>query len=92
MPAVPTIAESGAPGYDIVSWYGFFAPTGTPRPNIMRVNAEVKRILDLREMQDRLSAEGAEVSTNTPEQFAAYVKTEMTKWANVVKMSGARAD
>lgn len=43
-------------------------------------------------MQDRLSAEGAEVSTNTPEQFAAYIKTEMTKWANVVKMSGARAD
>jgi tripartite-type tricarboxylate transporter receptor subunit TctC len=92
MPDVPTIAESGAPGYDIVSWYGFFAPAGTPRHVITRVNSEVHRILALREMQERLAAEGAEVATNTPEQFAAYIKSEMTKWVNVVKMSGARPE
>ena len=58
----------------------------------MRVNAEVKRILELPEMRDRLSGEGAEVAANTPEQFAAYIKTEMTKWAGVVKLSGAHVD
>ena len=92
MPDVPTVAESGVPGYEVVAWYGFFAPTGTPRAIIMRVSAETARILALPDVRERLSAEGAEVSANTPEQFAAYVKNEMTKWARVVKMSGARAD
>jgi len=92
MPDVPTVAEGGVPGYEVVAWYGLFAPAGTPRAIIMRVNAEVKRILELPEMRDRLSGEGAEVAANTPEQFAAYIKTEMTKWAGVVKLSGAHAD
>lgn len=92
MPDVPTVAEGGVPGYEVVAWYGYFAPAGTPRPIIMRVNAEVKRILDLPEMRERLSGEGAEVAASTPEQFAAYIKTEMVKWAAVVKLSGARAD
>ncbi|MCE9639543.1 MAG: tripartite tricarboxylate transporter substrate binding protein [Betaproteobacteria bacterium] len=91
-PDLPTVAESGVPGYDVVAWYGLFAPTGTPRPIIMRVHAETNRILALPDMRERLSAEGAEVGSGTPEQFAAYIKTEMTKWAGVVKLSGAHAD
>ena len=92
MPDLPTVAEGGVPGYDVVAWYGLFAPTGTPRPIVMRVNAETKRILELPDMRERLSGEGAEVGGGTPEQFAAYIKTEMTKWAGVVRMSGAHAD
>jgi tripartite-type tricarboxylate transporter receptor subunit TctC len=92
MPEVPTVAESGVPGYDVVAWYGFFAPAGTPREIVMRVNAEVKRILGVPEMRERLSGEGAEVAASTPEEFAAYIKTEMVKWSRVVKLSGAHAD
>jgi tripartite-type tricarboxylate transporter receptor subunit TctC len=92
MPDLPTVAESGVPGFEVVSWYGLLAPAGTPRPVILKVNAEVKRILDTPEMREKLTAEGAEVSPTTPEEFAAYIKTEMTKWARVVKASGARPD
>jgi tripartite-type tricarboxylate transporter receptor subunit TctC len=92
MPDLPTVAESGVPGFEVVSWYGLLAPAGTPRPIVLKINAEVKRILDTPEMRDKLTAEGAEVSPTTPEEFAAYIKTEMTKWARVVKASGARPD
>jgi tripartite-type tricarboxylate transporter receptor subunit TctC len=92
MPDLPTVAESGVPGFDVVSWYGLLAPAGTPRPIVLKLNAEVKRILDSQEMRDKLTAEGAEVSPTTPEEFAAYIKTEMAKWARVVKASGARPD
>jgi len=92
MPDVPTVAESGVPRYEVTSWYGFFAPAGTPRPIVMRVNADVRKILALPAIQQRLTAEGADVAPGTPEQFAAYIKTEMAKWAQVVKKSGARAE
>ncbi|MDB5812416.1 MAG: hypothetical protein JWN94_4538 [Betaproteobacteria bacterium] len=91
LPDVPAVAEA-VPGFDVVAWYGLFAPTGTPRAIIMHVNAEVKRILALPEVRDRLAGEGAEVAASTPEAFAAYIKTEMTKWSQVVKLSGAHAD
>lgn len=92
MPDVPTVAEGGVAGYDVVAWYGLFAPAGTPRAIVMRVNADVKRILERPEIRDRLSGEGAEVAASTPEQFAAYIKSEMGKWSRVVKISGAHAD
>ena len=62
------------------------------RPIVLKVNAEVKRIVELPDLRDRLSAEGAEVTASTPEQFAAYLKTEMVKWARVVQASGARTE
>jgi tripartite-type tricarboxylate transporter receptor subunit TctC len=92
LPDVPSVSEAGVPGYEVVTWYGLFAPTGTPRAIVQKVNAETNRILNLPEVKARLSAEGAEVSPNTPEQFAVYVKSEMTKWSSVVKNSGARSD
>jgi tripartite-type tricarboxylate transporter receptor subunit TctC len=91
MPDVAAVAEA-VPGFDVVAWYGLFAPAGTPRAIVMRVNAEVKRILALPEVRDRLAGEGAEVASNTPEEFAAYIKSEMGKWSRVVKLSGAHAD
>jgi tripartite-type tricarboxylate transporter receptor subunit TctC len=92
MPDVPTVAEAGLPGYEIVSWYGIFAPRGTPRAVVQKVYAETARILTLQDVKDRLSGEGAEVAAANPEEFAAYVKSEMVKWARIVKASGAHAD
>jgi tripartite-type tricarboxylate transporter receptor subunit TctC len=91
MPDVAALAEA-VPGFDVVSWYGLFAPTGTPRAVVMRVNADVKRILALPEIRDRLAGEGADVASSTPEEFAALIKSDMGKWSRVVKQSGAHAD
>jgi len=88
---VAAIAEA-VPGFDVVAWYGLFAPAGTPRAVITRVHTEVKRILALPEVRDRLAGEGADVASSTPEEFTAYIKTEMGKWSRVVKLSGAHAD
>ena len=92
MPEVPTIAESGVSGYEVTGWYGVFVPAATPRPIVMQLNREIVRILQLPEVGERLTADGAEVIGNTPQEFAAYIKSEIAKWSGVVKMSGARED
>ena len=88
---IPTIAEAGVPGYDYTNWYGLLAPAGTPRASISRLQAEVARILNLPELKERLSGEGALVVASTPEAFAAFLKREMTQFAKVVKASGMTA-
>ena len=90
-PELPTIAES-LPGFEVNNWIGLFAPAGTPAPIVQRWNAEVMRIMQSPEIQARLPAEGARFSPNTPEQFGAFVKAEIAKWAPVVRASGARVD
>ena len=90
-PELPTIGES-LPGFEVNNWIGLFAPAGTPRDIVQRWNGEVMRIMQLPEIQSRLPVEGARFSPNTPDQFAAFVKSEIAKWAPVVKASGARAD
>ncbi len=92
MPNIPTIAESGLPGFDANNWYGLLAPAKTPRPIIMRLNAEVTKVLAMPEVKDFLFNQGLDPAPGTPEQFGAYIKSEITKWAKVVKDSGARAD
>lgn len=92
MPNIPTIAESGLPGFDANNWYGLLAPAGTPRPIIMRLNTEVKKVLAMPDVKDFLFNQGLDPAPGTPEQFGAYIKSEMVKWAKVVKASGARAD
>ena len=91
-PDVPTMAESGLPGYEIGSWQGAFAPAGTPPEIVKRLNAEIVRILNLPEVKEKLLGLGADPVGNTPEQFAALVKSEVVKWADVVKTSGAKVD
>src|SRR4051812_1216111 len=91
MPDVAALAEA-VPGFDVVSWYGLFAPSGTPRAIVVKVNADVKKVLALPEIRDRLAGEGAEVAPSTPEEFAQLIKSDMGKWSRVVKMSGAHAD
>ena len=92
VPDLPTVAESGLPGYEATAWFGVLAPAATPPQIIARLNAAIVKIAHAREMQDRLTAEGADAVGNTPEQFAQIIKNDIAKWAKVVKASGARAD
>ena len=89
-PEYPTVAESGLPGYESVSWYGILATAGTPRPVVDRLNAEIRRIVATAEIRDALAGQGAEPVTDTPEEFAAIVKADVAKWARIVKATGAK--
>jgi len=90
-PELPTIAESGVPGYDLTPWYGVLFPAGTPRPIVMRLNQEIGGILTTPEMVERFRTQGIDLVTSTPEAFAALIKSEIPKWRKVVKDSGATA-
>lgn len=92
MPGIPTIAESGLPGYDVASWFGLLAPAGTPGEAIARLHAEVTRILRAEDVRQQLAADGAEVVANRPDEFAAYIRAELAKWGAVIKAAGVRAE
>lgn len=92
MPDVKTIAESGVAGFDTSTWYGMLAPAGTPRAIVDKLNAEIVRILQLPEVRERLSAEAFELPADTPDQFAGIIKSEMSRWAKLVKETGARIE
>jgi tripartite-type tricarboxylate transporter receptor subunit TctC len=91
-PDVPTLAESGLPGFEVGSWQGVFAPAGTPPEIVKRLNAEIVKILNMPEVREKLGGLGAEIVANSPEEFSALVKAEVVKWADVVKKSGAKVD
>lgn len=90
MPDVPTIAESGVPGFEAGSWYGLLAPAATPRPIVDRINKETVRIVQLADVRERLLNEAFEVPLDTPEQFAAHIRADIVKWAKVVKEAGIK--
>ena len=92
LPEVPTIAESGLPGFDASSWFGIFAPAGTPKDIVAKLSTAVAKSLHTTEMKERLAGQGAVAVGNTPEQYGEFVKTEIAKWAKVVKASGAKID
>ena len=92
LPEIPTIAESGVPGYDHTPWNGFLAPAKTPRNIISRLNEETAKILHLPETRSLFTSEGAEPVGNKPEDFAAIIKSETAKWTKVVKAAGIQAD
>ena len=92
LPELPTIAESGYPGFETVGWAGLLAPAGTPRDIIAKLNAEAVRILAQAELKERFVAMGAELVSSTPEEFGAYIKSETAKWGKVIRDSGARAE
>ncbi|HEY7945398.1 MAG TPA: tripartite tricarboxylate transporter substrate binding protein [Casimicrobiaceae bacterium] len=92
LPNVPTIAESGLPGFEASSWFGMLAPAGTPSAIVARLNADVNQWLQTAEAKEKLLAQGAVAAGGTPEQFAAHIRAETEKWAKVVKVSGAKVD
>lgn len=93
MPDLPTVAESGLPGFDLTTWFGLMVPAGTPPEIVARLNAEIVRALNAKDMRERLQKMGAEPpADNTPEHFAAFIGTEAAKYAKVVKDSGAKVD
>jgi tripartite-type tricarboxylate transporter receptor subunit TctC len=91
-PELPTLAESGLPGFDIYTWWGLLAPAGTGPDIIAKWNAEVTRILGTPEMRAFFAQEGAEPAPTTPDAFAALIRSEMIKYARIVKDSGAKVD
>ena len=92
VPELPTVIEGGLAGYEILIWNALFAPRATPAAIITRLNAEVNKILELADVREAFTRQGAEVSGSTPEQLAAYVASEYAKWAKVVAASGAKLD
>jgi tripartite-type tricarboxylate transporter receptor subunit TctC len=90
-PDMPTVAESGLPGYEAGVWTGILAPAGTPRPIIARLNADIVRILDSSEVKERLAGMGSDVTPSTPEEFQAYIEAEISKWAKVIRAAGIEA-
>ena len=91
-PQLPTIAESGVPGFAVNNWIGLFAPAGTPADIVRKVNAEVMRIMRLPEVAKRMEVEGERFTPNSPEEFAAFVRAEVVKWAKVVKDAGLKPE
>lgn len=92
LPAIPTIAEAALPGYEIVTWFGVVAPAETPKEIVSRLNGLLVKMIGEREMQAYLVAQGLEPATSTPDQFAQLIKTEIPKFARIVKAAGLKAE
>ncbi len=92
LPDVPTVAEAGVPGYEATSWFGMFAVAGTPKPVLDKLNASLTKVLAEPAVRAKIKEQGGEVVSETPEQFASFIKSEAVKWGKVVKDSGASAD
>jgi tripartite-type tricarboxylate transporter receptor subunit TctC len=92
LPGVPTIAESGVPGYDAVIWLGVMAPKNTPPDVVRKLNAEIVKIVNKQEIRDEWAKQGANAMTMTPEEFGRYLNEDIAKWQHVVKISGAKVD
>ena len=91
-PEIPTVAESGLPGYEATAWQGVLAPAATPRDIIVKINTEIVRVIKQPEVRRQLADQGYEPVGNSPEQFAAYIKSEILKWTRVIKAAGLKAE
>jgi tripartite-type tricarboxylate transporter receptor subunit TctC len=91
-PELPTVAELGYPDFEASSWFGLLGPAGMPREIAMKIQAEVVRVLKIPEIREKLIQQGVDPVGSTPDEFAAYIKSETEKWAKVVKMAGAKAN
>jgi tripartite-type tricarboxylate transporter receptor subunit TctC len=92
VPDLPTVQEAGIPGFEVSGWYGVLAPAGTPRDVIMRLNAEVVKMMRLPDIDEQFVRQGIEIFTSTPEQFAARIKSDIVKWGKVVRDARATVD
>jgi len=92
LPDVPSVAESGFPGFEDYTWVGFFVPTGTPKSIVSKINTDIELLLQQQDVKEQLAQLGFDSVGGTPESFARYIKVEMTKWSKVVKETGVKAD
>lgn len=92
VPDIPTVAESGVPGFAVTTWFGMAAPARTPRPVIERLNSEFVRALNAPDIRERLAALGADPVGNTPEQYTAFIQSELEKWTRVIKAAGIKGE
>jgi tripartite-type tricarboxylate transporter receptor subunit TctC len=92
LPEVPTVAEAGVPGYEAVIWLGIMAPAGTPKPIVERLNAEIRKIVHSPEIKEAWAKQGAAPMSMSTEEFGQYLREDIAKWANIVKISGAKVD
>ena len=92
LPEIPSIAESGLPGYEYMPWMGICAPAGTPKEIIARLNAEIAKILRTQEARDWFADQGGEPIIETPEEFAAFIKTEHARWGNIIREAGIKVE
>ncbi len=91
-PGIPTLAEAGVPGYSLVNWRGVLAPAGTPRDVVLKLNAEIVKVLGLPDIREALGREGYEPIGDTPEQFAALIRSEVARYAKLIKSAGIQAN
>lgn len=91
-PELPTVIEAGVPGYVVTSWFGVLAPVATPRELIARLNADLARTMGAPDVRERLAGEGAEPTVGTPEQFAAFIRSEIAQWTKVIRNAGIVAE
>jgi tripartite-type tricarboxylate transporter receptor subunit TctC len=91
-PDIPTVAESGAPGFDVDPWFGLLAPAGVPAPIVAQINADVGKVLAEEEVRGAFKKQGANPLATKPDEFLAMLKADLEKWAKVVKSSGAKLD
>ena len=92
VPDLPTISESGLPGYEVAGWFGFFAPAGTPRDMVNKISAEITLVLNQPDVKDRYALLGAEPGPGNPDEFARFQVSEIAKWAKVIRDSGTKAE
>jgi tripartite-type tricarboxylate transporter receptor subunit TctC len=91
-PEIPTVGESGVPGYDASSWFAFLAPAATPKSTVTRLNTEAMKALQAPEVRDALTRQGMDPAGSTPDEIDAYLRAEIAKWTRVVKEAGIRAE
>ena len=92
LPDIPTVAESGVKGYDVILWHGLIGPKGLPRPIVDRVNGDLNKVLKVKDMEEKLAADGVAAAGGTPEQFSATIKRDIETWRKVVQMAGVKAE
>lgn len=92
LPHVPTVSGSGLKGYDVATWYGVLAPTGVPAPIMSKLHADLVRVIQLPEVQERFANEGGDTVANTPAEFTAFIAQELKKWARIAKEAGVKVD
>ena len=92
MPDLPTVAESGLPGYEAVGWFGLLAPAATPEGTVAKISADANRVLAMSEVREKMLGLGAEPAGNTPEQFARFIRSDQAKWSRLMKEAGITPD